>query len=402
MNDELTPSERADLRARIVGGAHDIKPVGAHRSAWVAGSLAAVLVVAIAGGVAVTSTLSAPPVATTPSPVATTTVSPQPVSNPTLSPTPMTSSTPSSIPVAPTVAFGGECSSVLSTDEARAFIPDVELSTSGDEIDSTPPSSRKVFALLGGLSCWWTSDQDGFGVTVVPRAALSSSLIGEWQSTLRCDAGILCLAEQTVGDLWVGVQRWEPGRGLTDQQFSDSPDIDRARAQAKDVLAVVVPRLENTSGVPQSGLPTPPVSACSAFDETLTQWTGGAVETGYPSDNLPSGPTWDIVVEAGVGRYCGWSRYPTDPTARTLAVKIYLQPRLGGLEREEREAEGLVPVEIPGASAAWVREGPGSPGTIFLVADIGGTRMTVAGAGQEVSEWVDLAGRLAEVVARVP
>ena len=68
MNDELTPSERAALRARIVGGAHDITPVGAHRNAWIAGSVAAALVVAIAGGVAVTSTLSAPEIATTPSP----------------------------------------------------------------------------------------------------------------------------------------------------------------------------------------------------------------------------------------------------------------------------------------------------------------------------------------------
>ncbi|MDI9892247.1 hypothetical protein [Microbacterium sp. IEGM 1404] len=68
MNDELTPDERAAMRVPIVGGARDIAPVGAHRNAWIAGSIAAVLVVAIAGGVVTTSTLSAPPIANTPTP----------------------------------------------------------------------------------------------------------------------------------------------------------------------------------------------------------------------------------------------------------------------------------------------------------------------------------------------
>lgn len=68
VNDELTPDERAAMRVPIVGGARDIAPVGAHRNAWIAGSIAAVLVVAIAGGVVTTSTLSAPPIANTPTP----------------------------------------------------------------------------------------------------------------------------------------------------------------------------------------------------------------------------------------------------------------------------------------------------------------------------------------------
>lgn len=67
MNDQLTPEERAVMRARLVGGARDIKPVGAHRGAVIAGSIAAALVIAIAGGVAATTTLSAPEIATTPS-----------------------------------------------------------------------------------------------------------------------------------------------------------------------------------------------------------------------------------------------------------------------------------------------------------------------------------------------
>ncbi|MDR6099706.1 hypothetical protein [Microbacterium sp. SORGH_AS_0454] len=117
MNDELTPSERAALRARIVGGAHDIKHVGAHRNAWIAGSVAAVMVVAIAGGVAVTSTLSAPEIATTPSPTVTTTTTPIPIPTPTSAPTPTMSPT----TVLQALAFGGECSVVLDDETVSEF-----------------------------------------------------------------------------------------------------------------------------------------------------------------------------------------------------------------------------------------------------------------------------------------
>lgn len=125
MNDELTPSERAALRSRILGGARDIKPAGAHRNAWIAGSVAAVLVVAITGGVVATSTLSAPQIATTPSPTATTApVVPTPTPSATPTPTPQrTVTAPVSrfsfgcADIAPRVAefFGGTVPEVAST-----------------------------------------------------------------------------------------------------------------------------------------------------------------------------------------------------------------------------------------------------------------------------------------------
>lgn len=85
MNDELTPDERAAMRSRIVGGARGIKPVGAHRGAVIAGSIAAVLVVAIAGGAVATSTVSAPQIADTPTPTATVQPVPEPSPTPTVS-----------------------------------------------------------------------------------------------------------------------------------------------------------------------------------------------------------------------------------------------------------------------------------------------------------------------------
>ncbi len=110
MIDQLTPDERAALRARIVGGARDIKPAGAHRGAWIAGSVAALLVVALAGGVAATTTLSAPPIANTPSPSPTATVAPVPT--PTASQTPTPTAPPARIVAQPASRFSFGCADV--------------------------------------------------------------------------------------------------------------------------------------------------------------------------------------------------------------------------------------------------------------------------------------------------
>lgn len=148
MNDELTPSERAALRARIVGGAHDIKPVGAHRGAWIAGSVAAVLVVAIAGGVAVTTTLSAPEIATTPTPTVTVPSVPQP--SPTRTPTPEPTAESVSLGAAP---FDGSCANVVD-EQTLADATGHPMQLAGFGWNDARATVR------GGLVCWWVSSDE--------------------------------------------------------------------------------------------------------------------------------------------------------------------------------------------------------------------------------------------------
>lgn len=152
MNDELTPDERAALRARIVGGARGITPVGAHRGAWIAGSIAAVLVVAIAGGVVATSTLSAPPqIATTPSPSATVTETATPT--PTPSPTPSPSGTPTAVTSVGRAPFDGSCENVLTPDQlSRATGHPM------DDVTFVPHDSRAT--VRGGIFCSWASSDE--------------------------------------------------------------------------------------------------------------------------------------------------------------------------------------------------------------------------------------------------
>lgn len=180
MNDELTPDERAAMRARIVGGARDIAPAGAHRSAWIAGSVAAVLVVAIAGGVAVTSTLSAPPVANTPSPTVSTAA---PVPMPVTTPAPTSTPTPTPTENAGRAPFDGSCQNVLTVDQLTS-VTGHEMA----DVTFVPHDSR--FTLRGGIFCDWASadEYQGALLTVAVLAADQQlpALEADWFADPEC------------------------------------------------------------------------------------------------------------------------------------------------------------------------------------------------------------------------
>lgn len=179
MNDELTPDERAAMRARIVGGARDIKPAGAHRNTVIAGSIAAVLVVAIAGGVAATSTLSAPEIATTPSPTATA----APVPTPATTPAPTSTPTPTPTENAGRAPFDGSCQNVLTADQLTS-VTGHEMS----DVTFVPHDSR--FTLRGGIFCDWASSDEYQGalLTVAVLAADQQlpALEADWFADPEC------------------------------------------------------------------------------------------------------------------------------------------------------------------------------------------------------------------------
>ncbi|MDU0365855.1 hypothetical protein RWH45_01435 [Microbacterium sp. KSW4-17] len=389
MNDELTPEERAALRARIVGAAREITPVGAHRGAWIAGSIAAVLVVGIAGGVAVTSTLGAPQVATSPSPTPTASIV-----EPAPTPTPSASSVSPPERPEPAVVLGGRCEALLDADEAGGFIPEAVASPFANSSQSTPPRQNDMLGLLGGLSCAWSTDQDGFSVTVVPSAALPDGTVDAWRADERCGPGELCLAEKTIGDLWVGVNWWDPAYNR-DPSPEVTAAVERVRAAAQDVLSTVEPRLAGAVGVPRDEVAGAPLPACAELDALVSDWAGADVETGYPSDNVASGPVWDIAVAAGVARFCGWSSYPTDGSGRALALGFYTQPLLGEPAAADLEERSMRPIDIPGTSAAWIEDGAPNGVSTTIIAVVGETRLTVYGNGRDTGEWVDLVSRLA-------
>ncbi len=327
MNDELTPDERAALRARIVGGARGITPVGAHRGAWIAGSIAAVLVVGIAGGVAVTSTLSAPQIATTPSPVVSASEAPAPVPTPVS--TPALTPTPTPAPATPVMAFGGDCAAVLDDDAASAVV--------GVEVARWEGLTVWDARALGGVSCHWRAvDPSGWqsvSVTVLPYAVVPDAVRARLGVEPFCEGGP-CDYSERFGEAWVSAT-------------GSSADV------AMGAVAAVGPRAVAAAGAPR----TLPADAWRLGDceEQLRPAVESAVGRSdlepVGTDNVPQGQEWDVLVGNGAAAWCSFAlaRYD-DPGWFTLRVS--LAPG-GRSDPAEVERFGGAPVDVEGARAAW-------------------------------------------------
>ncbi|MCM3500558.1 hypothetical protein M3667_01530 [Microbacterium sp. P26] len=355
MNDQLTPDERAALRARIVGGARDIKPAGAHRGAWIAGSVAALLVVALAGGVAATATLSAPPVANTPSPSPTATVSPVPT--PTASPTP----TPTSTPRAPIVAFGGDCAAVLTDEEATEF--------SG--IPMRAMSFLPVWdeRWLGGLDCEWrAADADTYwalSVTVLPWASVPDEVRAQSGVVPACEGGAICDYSQRFGDAWVAVAASEA-----------SPLV--------EVADTVGARASQSPGVPTSLVASAwQLTDCEAqLRNAVAAGLGRDDLRPIGTDNVPHGQVWDVLVANGFAAWCSFTAGPYEEVdAPNLRVSL-----AAGAQADAREvsAFGGVPVSVTGADAAWwIPAADGLGARVFAAAPGGIVEVEVGNLSQE-------------------
>lgn len=347
MNDQLTPDERAALRARIVGGARDIKPAGAHRGPWIAGSVAALLVVALAGGVAATTTLSAPPIANTPSPSPTATVAPVPT--PTASPIPTPTLTPTATPTsaAPSVAFGGDCSAVLTDEEAT-------------ELSGAPMRSMSFLAVwdarwLGGVDCEWrAADADTYralSVTVLPWASVPDEVRAEAGVVPACEGGAICDYSQRFGDVWVAVAG------------------DAALAEVADTVGA---RASQSPGAPRS-------LAASAWRLTdCEEQLREAVATGLgredlrpiATDNVPHGQVWDVLTASGHAAWCSFTAGPYDEVdAPSLRVSLAAG---AAADADEVAAFGGAPLAVTGADAAWWLPAKGGIGARVLAAAPGG------------------------------
>lgn len=328
MNDDLTPDERAALRARIVGGARDIKPAGAHRGGVIAGSIAAVLVVAVAGGVAATSTLSAPRIATTPSPSATAAPEPTPAPDPSSTPTPTYTPTPT--PTALPVALGGDCTAVLTTAEVS-------------ELSGTPMSASAFLPVwdarwLGGVDCQWLADDPenwrSVNVTVLPWESVPDEVRAAAGVVPVCEGGGICDYAQRFGDAWVAAAAFDATSAVAAVEAAGaraalSPGVDRPLAASAWSLTDCEGRVRDAvaTGLGRSDLR--PIG----------------------TDNVPQGQVWNVLTARGHAAWCSYtstSYEEVDPP--NVRVSLAAGARA---EPDEVVAFGGLPVAVAGADAAW-------------------------------------------------
>ncbi|WP_285135847.1 hypothetical protein [Microbacterium sp. lyk4-40-TSB-66] len=344
MNDELTPSERSALRAQILGGARGIKPVGAHRNAVIAGSIAAVLVVAIAGGVAATSTLSAPPIATTPSPSATVSVAPAPTAAPTASPTVLPDT------VRPVIAFGGDCARMLSLDEvssltgggSSSFLPDQRLAM----------SFQGSLASIGGISCSWMTPTSAVSVVVAAEGAIDREFAASL-GQIDC-SGFACVKGRAVGDLWIGVQMPVlpsdvPG-GLTEGEETDA-------SVRIDAIISTVSNKPHTAPVPVGTGSDPSSWAlpdCDALRRALEDVTGERLTGDLREGSAPldGGLAQQVVASSAGVTTCAFGA--ADQESRS-AITIRLTPGVADPPQSVLDVPFTFTTEVGGADRAWTQ-----------------------------------------------
>lgn len=310
------------MRARIVGGARDIAPAGAHRNAWIAGSVAAVLVVAIAGGVVATSTLSAPQIANTPSPTAT--VAPV-VPTPTPTPTPTLSPT----AVVPAIAFGGDC---------RAVIDDAAVS----EIIGTPMVlsngvSAQDARVLGGVRCQWIAADEGYqavGVSVFPWDAVPETVRSQAGIVPDCTIdGFSCQYVERFGDAAVMV--WGS-----------------SNAQLAALTGAVGERAARSPGTARS-LPVGAwvVPECADIRDAIDRARGRGDIVDHRGDYYPRGYDWEVLRERGAAAYCAVDNLSA-PEGTTTVVDVMFGPGSSS-DLDAISQRGGLRVEVSGADAAW-------------------------------------------------
>jgi len=208
MNDEqLTPTEHDDLRARLLSGAKRIRPVGAHRRAIVTTTLAVVLVAGLSGGALGAANLlrmdgAVEPVAT-PTPSATPTPTPTPIPTPPDAPLPAPPAPTASLGLMP---FGGACANALDDEEAS--------SAAGEAMQlSDYRWQTGANAVAGGIDCIWVSTEQYLSATVSVYAYPDSEVSADVKavSGTGCEptadgTRIICDASGVQDGMWVLVR----------------------------------------------------------------------------------------------------------------------------------------------------------------------------------------------------
>lgn len=357
---QLTQAEHDAMRRRVLAGAKRIHPVGRHRNAVIAGAVAVVLVLGLAGGALGLGRLLG---AGEPIPAVTPT--------PSVSMTPTPTPTPTATAQTPRVAFNGDCTKVLTDQEASAALGasvSLQHSSAGTLFDS----ERPVTALMGGVGCnWENSDSHRFVSAYVLDARVLPAAEKLRYDQVVCSGldGSICETGRLVGDTWLGARIDLLGGDPSDVQrrqvatrLSALLDILQSRVYAG--IAVAVPRAASWWSLP----------SCEALTSTVADASARDIVSGPLTDNVPDGMMFDIAEAADYSRWCPWRTNSDEVWER---IELTMEPGVGGPPDEAVDASGAQPFEVPGADRAWIDADTRSPDDKTVVAIAGPNRLIV-------------------------
>jgi hypothetical protein len=298
----------------------------------------------------------------TPTPTAT------PTPTPTGVPSPSPTATPDPEPVlsAPTIAFGGDCTQVISPSALSAAVG-VEL---GPATDLSTPEVR----MLGGIDCAWQSATfESVKIYALPADVVPASIVSTYSDTV-CESfgydGEGCRRALSDGTTWMLVTV----SGVFGQAEGVSNDVVTARL---DAAATVLSSALAGAGHPMPAARTSSWWSPTTCEELLSRvsvadilGTSDFVE-GYPSA-FGTDVHIEIARDAGLGTVCRW--YAPN-SSRLDAVIVTLYP--GSAWEWDRFASGEwqrdvpVPVDVAGATQAVQGLGGIRPESSYLRATDG-------------------------------
>lgn len=192
------------------------------------------------------------------------------------------------------------------------------------------PAVAEDPAVAGGVWCIWRGGDDEFlGIGAFPVAVVPEEYSTE--SADDCDPGWICDTWQIQGDIWVNVNA-------------------RDAASASSIFTLVAPTLAERAAplaTPVAGQWTVPT--CDELKSVMQTALGRTDFGDFSGDNLPSGPTWQVLTATGAALWCGWHGEGEGQYADQ--VEIYLGPGSADAATEAL-AGGWDAIAVDGATHA--------------------------------------------------
>lgn len=242
----------------------------------------------------------------------------------------------------------------------------------GGEVRPLPIVGAEDPAVVGGLRCrWWGQGIGAIYIGAFPADAAPPQYGAEGEACGTYDFG--CHVWRTVGETWV--------------------DIDGPSAEvAEQVISRLSPILEGRSA--PTATPVEEAWELPACDEikVVVQNSIPQVDLGdYSGDDMPAGPTWDLLTAQGAAQWCGWHGVGTGGYADK--VEVFLGPGSGDAAAAAI-AEGWQQTAIAGAGAvAFMSAEP--PSSSRMIATVGQNSIEV------VTRFSDFAQQVALVEALI-
>lgn len=298
-------------------------------------------------------------------------------------PRPSATPTPTPEPAQAAVPFDGDCARVLPAD-VLADVFDGEEPTVREQsyLRGVMPDPSGSLAQLGGLACLWVAEASQIkrvAVVVAPAEVVPAELVAA-RDAYSCYGWGVCGRGEIRSGMWV---------------LAESPQLQQREAASPEetelLTAAVDTAIQSVFGHGQEEFTGTPavraedwwdLPACDVFEAAVATAAGmTAPEPGFPGDNVPEGPTWDIIRAAEVAQWCPW--YDLSSGSARIA-ELYLQAGVGAPSDAQLAVAEATPITMPGADAAYrfARDGLSARSVEVLVV-VGPNRLLAAGDDAE-------------------